>query len=323
MPDTDRNPTPQRREKKKDSLVPAFIISSILFLLVIGGIGLFFFNGQEETNEPASSKEIPATSPGQTATKDDVISDVRPTQPVNIDELLPDMGDIEGKHLEEPGVPGPAVTDEADNLEKECKLLADKLDIFFNHIDAEEYMAPFALQMPAQTYFTDLAYKLLDNPPVVSRESDDLYTILKNMAHFFRVIGGNNILLMKTILDRERDKIEDVASEMYQWTTIGTCRSDRFSFAAPLEKTYEYAGFFLNTMGGRSYLFRRDSRSRLLVNYYSILIVTTADKRGINRHGIDISLLIPQLIQEIESTTQLIYKENYLDQLYDLMEKYQ
>ena len=128
---------------------------------------------------------------------------------------------------------------------------------------------------------------------------------------------------MKTILDRERDKIEDVASELYQWTSINSCRSNQFNFRPELAKVYEYAGFFLNTMGGRSYLFRRDSRSRLLVNYYSILIVEIANEKGLNRHGIDISLLIPQLINEIESSNQLIYKENYLDQLYNLLEKYQ
>lgn len=73
-------------------------------------------------------------------------------------------------------------------------------------------------------------------------------------------------------------------------------------------------------MGGRSYLFRRDSRSRLLVNYYAILIVDRANALGINRHGIDISQPIPQLIQEIESSNQLVYKENYLDRLYQLQE---
>ena len=86
---------------------------------------------------------------------------------------------------------------------------------------------------------------------------------------------------------------------------------------------YEYAGFFLNTMGGRSYLFRRDSRSRLLVNYYSILLIDLANEQGINRHGIDIVQAIPMLTQEIESSNQLIYKENYLDQLYGLLERYQ
>ena len=94
---------------------------------------------------------------------------------------------------------------------RKCALLAEKLHGFFRHLDNQEYIRNFNLKEPSQGYFAALAYRLLDNPPVVSRESDDLYTILKNMAHFFRVIGQDNIILIKTILDRERDKIEDVA----------------------------------------------------------------------------------------------------------------
>jgi hypothetical protein len=323
MPDTDRPHTPPRRQKKRHSTPPAFVVFCILLLLIAVGAGLFFFSGPKKDIDTASNRETQAVQQEPAAAEGgkNINTDTAPS--VDVDRFPPTPDGAGQEQLAEPGIPGPAVPDGSVNVDRECELLADKLSSFFNHVDAEEYMKPFALPLTAQTYFIDLAYRLLDNPPVVSRESDDLYTILKNMAHFFRVIGGNNILLMKAILDRERDKIEDVASELYQWTTIGTCTSDRFDFTAPLEKIYEYAGFFLNTMGGRSYLFRRDSRSRLLVNYYSILIVATANERGLNRHGINISLLIPQLIQEIESTTQLIYKENYLDQLYSLMEKYQ
>lgn len=201
-----------------------------------------------------------------------------------------------------------------------CTLMAEQLHAFFTKLDHEEYIKAFSLNKPTQDYFTDLAEKLLANPPVVTRESDELYTILKNMAHFFRIIGKQNILLLKGILDREREQIEDVAAVGYQWIDSGTCTSDLFDLNAPLKKLYEYAGFFLNTMGGRSYLFRRDSRSRLLVNYYSILIVDRANREGLNYHGIDTKQVIPQLIDEIDATNQLIYKESYLDHLYELME---
>jgi hypothetical protein len=128
---------------------------------------------------------------------------------------------------------------------------------------------------------------------------------------------------MKGILDRESDKIEDVATELYTWTIVNQCMDNRLQMELPLDKVYEYAGFFLNTMGGRSYLFRRDSRSRLLVNYYAILIIDRANMENMNHYGLDINAVLPQLIREIESTNQLIYKEDYLDILYDLLEKYQ
>jgi len=206
---------------------------------------------------------------------------------------------------------------------KSCESLETNLSNFFNEIDKKEYIEPFGLDEPSLEYFTALATQLLDNPPVVVRESDDLFTILKNTAHFFRIIGKDNILLIKTILDREADQIEDVADELYQWTVTGSCSSKILPLNAPLEKMYEYAGFFINTMGGRSYLFRRDSRSRLLVNYYSILIIDRTNNENMNRYGIDIKTSIKQLIQEIETTNNLIYKESYLDTLYALMEKYQ
>ena len=326
MPDTENSSQRQRRKKKGSSPQSPLIIIIVLLLIIVAGAGIFFLNGTQKTDDLKQDPGLSQVFPDQ-GVPDQTFSEPAPVHPEEPDQLAEKAELQEGQQIEEPGVPGPAVTDELDNQiekkEKECELLGNKLYNFFIHIDSEEYMKHFALQEPAQTYFIRLAYNLLDNPPVVSRESDDLYTILKNMAHFFRIIGKDNILLIKAILDRERDKIEDVASELYQWMTIGSCQNDRLEFTAPLEKTYEYAGFFLNTMGGRSYLFRRDSRSRLLVNYYSVLIVASANEKGLNRHGINLSLLIPQLIQEIESTSQLIYKENYLDQLYTLMEKYQ
>ncbi len=213
-------------------------------------------------------------------------------------------------------------TDQPKEKDQRCKALATRLHAFFNLLDSKEYFRQFHVGLPAQQYFLKLAEKLLGNPPVVSRETDDLYTMLKNMAHFFRVIGGRNITIIKTILDRERDTVEDVAADLYQWTTGPECDEPEFPFHASIEQLYEYAGFFLNSISGRSYLFRRDSRSRLLVNYYAILLVNEANKEGDNRYGIDLRMLIPRAIDEIEHSNQLIYKEKYLDTLYGLLEKY-
>ncbi len=203
-----------------------------------------------------------------------------------------------------------------------CEELTTTLLQFFDHIDRQPYLKDFKLQKPILNHFNELTAELLKNPPVVTRESDDLYTILTNMAHFFRIIGKDNILLIKGILDRERDKIEDVAAELYKWGITDKCSPGKLQLQLPLAGVYEYAGFFLNTMGGRSYLFRRDSRSRLLVNYYAILIIDQANKAQVNAHGLDVRELIPRLIQEIEATNQLIYREDYIDTLNALQEQY-
>jgi len=323
MPDIEDPTSHRQRQRKKENHPRSslFVIAMVLLVLLVGA-GIFLLNGprqHDRTLQYPESKEAVSEKPVPPESR---FGQMEPSEQPAEAQTPGETGQIK-----EPGVSGPMTAEQTESEqtkhERECNQLGNNLYDFFLHIDSEEYLKPFALQEPSKDHFIRLAYKLLDNPPVVTRESDDLYTILKNMAHFFRVIGKDNILLIKAILDRERDKIEDVASELYQWLAIGDCKNDRFEFNAPLDKVYEYAGFFLNTMGGRSYLFRRDSRSRLLVNYYSILIVASADDKGLNRHGIDISLLIPQMIQEIETTNQLIYKENYLDQLYGLLEKYQ
>ena len=222
-----------------------------------------------------------------------------------------------------PGQALPLIAKKEVPPQQECTWLAGSLLTFFNDLDNKPYIKAFKLKQPCLQLFSELSKKLLANPPVVTRETDDLYTILTNMAHFFRIIGRKNILLMKGILDRESDKIEDVATELYTWTIVNQCTDNRLQMEIPLDKIYEYAGFFLNTMVGRSYLFRRDSRSRLLVNYYAILIIDRANMENMNRYGLDINTTLPQLIREIESTNQLIYKEDYLDALYGLLEKYQ
>jgi len=296
-------------------LLPAFIALAAI-LLIVASAAIFM----SREPEPASITAPPVEE--AVAPEPELII----TQQAQTDEEKSISASEEQTVPAEPEteiVPGESMPTEMERIEAQCSVVGQKLHGFFQHLDSRDYIRSFELKEDSQTYFTTLAYRLLDNPPVVSRESDDLYTILRNMAHFFRIIGKDNILLIKSILDRERDKIEDVAAELYFWSSSGICESDQFSFNPTLAKMYEYAGFFLNTMGGRSYLFRRDSRSRLLVNYYSILLVDQANEKGLNRHGIDIAQLIPLLAQEIESSNQLIYKENYLDRLYALQEKYQ
>ena len=313
---------PERPHRRKNQGLPkSILIVIILLLLIIFGIGIFFFSGPEKVEEQLPSESLD-TSPSLSTTGDDkggeIVSDLETVSVTTTPDTIGEEQLVDGPPIIETAAETPE-----EKRAKECKILAEQVHGFFAHVDSEDYMKQFELKETSQKYFIALAFKLLKNPPVVSRESDDLYTILKNMAHFFRVIGKNNIILIKTILDRERDKIEDVAAEMYQWTAWGDCNDDLLKFSPTLEQMYEYAGFFLNTMGGRSYLFRRDSRSRLLVNYYSVLLIEKANKQGVNRHGIDITQIIPQLIQEIEGSNQLIYKENYIDSLDVLLEKYQ
>lgn len=207
--------------------------------------------------------------------------------------------------------------------EKEHQYLIDRLNEFYEHLDQQPYMQAFNLDEPSRVHFSKLIQKVVDNPPVVTRETDDLFTLLKNTAHFFRVLGKNNIVILKGILDREKASIEGILQTFYALTLHPEYLQEEYGVSLPFDALYDYAGFFLNTMGGRLYLFRRDSTSRMAVSYYAILVIDRAGSEGSRDYGIDLRPAIDFLIDEIETSgTRLRLKEQYLDTLYDLKEEY-
>ena len=66
---------------------------------------------------------------------------------------------------------------------------------------------------------------------------------------------------------------------------LGKLYPDPGQVRLPFDVMYRYAGFFLNTTGGRAYLFRRSVKLRLLLTYYSVLVVYQADRLGKNSYG--------------------------------------
>ena len=200
----------------------------------------------------------------------------------------------------------------------------ERINAFYTHLDAQAYLQDFHLGKPSKEYFGELSQKLLNNQPVVSRETDDIATVIKNTTHFFRIAGKDNITILKAILDREKPYLETMLADYYSLSESPDILKKSFSLQIPPNALYEYAGYFLNTIGGRLYLFRRDPSVRLTVTYYSILALDKANQESNNRNGIQINTVIDGLIAEMEgSGNQLRFKDRYLDKLYELKEKYQ
>jgi len=201
--------------------------------------------------------------------------------------------------------------------------LAEELEQFFRHLDQQAYLVDFHLPETSKVHFSKILQKLLDHPPAVTREADDYFTLLKNTAHFFRIIGKENTLALKGILDRERDSLESILYTFYTLTDTPEVLRNYFALSVTKEPLYDYACFFLNTIGGRLYLFRRDSTSRMVVSYYAIRMIDKANDSGYNRLGIDLRPFIDALLDEMENSGgKLRLRESYLDVLYDMKEKY-
>ena len=206
----------------------------------------------------------------------------------------------------------------------ECLQTADKILLFFEHLDRQSYIREYIKKGSTRDHLNGIINKLIANPPVVVRETDDLFAILNNMAHFFRVLGPKDILLIKDILLHERELVEPTMALFYRWSEIEPeCSESDLNIKLPLAGLYEYAGYFINTLGGQSYLFRRALYLCLLVRYYSILKIDRANNVDANRYGIDIRYTLDALISELEANTELENSQEYQENLIMLQESYQ
>ena len=218
----------------------------------------------------------------------------------------------------------PGETQPSPAPQNECLQTADKILLFFEHLDRQNYIREYALKGSTLDYFKGIINKLLANPPVVVRETDDLFAILNNMAHFFRILGPKDILLIKDVVIHERELIEPTMALFYKWSEIETgCTDVDLDIKLPLAGLYEYAGYFINTLGGQSYLFRRELYFRVLIRYYSTLIIDRANSVDSNRYGIDIRYTLDSLISEVQANGDLENRQLYLENLLRLQEEYQ
>ncbi len=190
---------------------------------------------------------------------------------------------------------------------------------FFTYLDSREYVKAFQLEGGTYAQYVAAVEHLSAGLPQVSGETESLYTTLKNVSHFFRVLGKHRTKLVIEVLRNEAEILESVMRLFYTWT-IGPAGKLKGRPALPVQ--YEYASYFLNTLGGRSYLMRRDPKVRLLATYYSILVLDRANDQKMNPNGIDIRPAIAVTAKEIRSHTGLVYRKQYLTELERLTAKY-
>lgn len=256
------------------------------------------------------------------------VSPPLPVEPVVPAPAVPTPAPTPESTVPEAAAPPPAASPaqpSAPAITGECQQLGNEIKAFFTRLDREDYIAPRNLNGGTQVYVGRLLDKLFANPPVVVGETNTFFTILSNTAHFYRILKKDDVLLVKDILLNESENLEPLMALFYRWSLKAPeCGSGSdLNLAMPLPGLYEYAGFFLNTLGGRSYLFRRESRLRLLVRYYSVLVLDRANSQRLNSHGIDIRPSLDSLTEEMRHSQKLKNRAAYLATLTELQKKYQ
>jgi len=206
--------------------------------------------------------------------------------------------------------------------ERGCQEMEQEVRDFFAYLDRQPYVQEAHLDKGAAGRYEQIVQALSRNPPLVLEEMKDPYSLARNVAHFYRVLGKENLLLVRKVLSRESEVAEPLAALFFDWTSA----ADRCPGAAPCGPPpavmYEYAAFFLNTLAGKSYLLRRDSTVRLLTTYYAVLILDRANRETRNRYGLDIRPFIERTLLDVRSQQGLIFKKQYVDTLEALQASY-
>jgi len=199
--------------------------------------------------------------------------------------------------------------------------IEQQIKAFFTYLDEQDYVQAYQFKGGTYQQFQLVLQKLSANPPSITEETASLYNLYRNMAHFFRVMGKKRVNLTRDVLQNEGEILESAMQTFYRWATDET--ADKQKTDQPTLKTlYTYSAFFLNTLAGKSYLLRRNSKIRLLTTYYSVLILDRANDEQLNPAGIDIRPHIEFLINDFQSQIGLINQKQYLSELLRLADKY-
>ena len=213
----------------------------------------------------------------------------------------------------------PAVEAPAQEKPLTAEEIERRVKAFFSYLDSRDYVQAHALEGGCYQQYLLAVDALSAQPPRVAGETESLYEMLKNVSYFYRVIGKKRVLAAADILKNEHDVMEPAMRVFYLWYTGA---SDQLKGRPSLPTMYAYASYLLETFGGRSYLLRRDSRTRLLTTYYCILVVDRANDRQMNPNGIDLRPLIAATAKDVRSQTGLVHQKQYLAELDRLARKY-
>jgi len=191
---------------------------------------------------------------------------------------------------------------------------------FCNYLDSRDYVKTYEVEEGTYLRMLAVIERLMKKEPFVVAETMDIRRIISNIYHFYRVLGKEDVLLAAEIMRRERERLEDVMALCHRWLILDM-QQENPQTEVSIEELYNYGAFFLSTLGGSSYLARRDSRTSFLVRYYSLLFVDLADRQTKNHYGLDIVQIVERLSADMELIGGLERRGEYQAGLKEIRER--
>ena len=289
---------------------------AVVFALIVGGLAAYFLINKWHQNRMAFSRQQAQNECLEVIQKMEADLEAMRAQLETERQMRP------GDEIF-PAVFGTPVPDrDTDDLPADCAKVEAQMGSFFDYLDNRSYLSARDIDGGSAGLVRESAALLMATPPLNIGEMQEMFRLVKNVTHFYRVLGKERLMLVKNILAAEEKVLEPAMAVLY--ARMVECGNPLPGDAQPLpiERLYDYAGYFLNTLGGRSYLLRRESKIRMLMNYYAILIVDRANDEKFNRYGIDVRPYIDYLFYDISNQKGLTYRQRYLTRLTALRDKY-
>jgi hypothetical protein len=293
---------------------PLFLISSLVFLAIATGLIVWQWDGLVEKIAGEKIEEERQAWMERTRDLETMILELQ--QGKESKPLLPTQ------RLSQVFGPNSSLVKGVSPRSMKCQELEESLRAFCQYLDAGETFRSQKTYRDSWALFTSILDSLERRLPVISGESYRPALIVENSFYFFRLLGREKIDIIREVIKFESDLAEPLMGIMYYWLMTGRSCDKLPSPSSALKFMYNYAGFFLNTLGGHSYLYRQDSKISLLTIYYSTLVIHEANMRELNEVGFDLRFFLPDIFQEIQSRNDLLYAEDYLQTLTNLQLQY-
>lgn len=202
--------------------------------------------------------------------------------------------------------------------EDECRRVQEDMKDFFGYLDKKPYVRQIDPEIDTHQWFNRIITRLSSHLPVPAGENLDSVTMANHIFYFFRNLDPKEMRLLRDVIVNEESTLEANMELFFRWLSLGDRCPEMGGVRPPPEVLYSYAGFFLNTIGGRAYLFRNSPGIRWLVTYYSLLVVHEADKKGKNTYGIDIAPHLKALTKEMSYQGDFLFQKEYVKRLENL-----
>jgi hypothetical protein len=86
--------------------------------------------------------------------------------------------------------------------------LERQIAAFFAYLDEQDYVKAYQLDGGTYKQYEISVDKLSAKLPIVAGETDSLYNLFLNIAHFYRVLGKKRVSLVRDILKNESEIME-------------------------------------------------------------------------------------------------------------------